>query len=65
MEWLCEPTPEEIVRVGRRTNTMRELESAVRKYVIGRIKRRNIYNKDDYLKKNLTIRGFVGSRDIC
>jgi hypothetical protein len=51
MEWLCEPTPEEIARVGRRTNTMRELESAVRKYVIGRIKRRNIYNKDDYLKK--------------
>ena len=44
MEWLCEATPEEIVRVGKRTNTVRELEAAVRKYVIGRIKRRNIYD---------------------
>ena len=39
MEWLCE-----VVRVGKRTNTVRELEAAVRKYVIGRIKRRNIYD---------------------
>ena len=44
MEWLCEATPEEIVRVGKRTNTVRELEAAVRKYVIRRIKRRNIYD---------------------
>jgi hypothetical protein len=41
MEWLCEATPEEIVRVGKRTNTMGELEAAVRKYVIRRI---NIYD---------------------
>jgi hypothetical protein len=34
MEWLCEATPEEIVRVGRRTNTVRELEAAVRKYTV-------------------------------
>jgi hypothetical protein len=44
MEWLCEATPEEIVRVGRRTNTMRELEAAVKKYVIRRITKRNIYD---------------------
>jgi hypothetical protein len=44
MEWLCEATPEEIVRVGKRTNTVRELEAAVIKYVIRRIKRRNIYD---------------------
>jgi hypothetical protein len=44
MEWLCETTPEEIVRVGRKTETMEELETAVRKYVQGRIKRRNPYD---------------------
>jgi hypothetical protein len=44
MEWLCEATPEDIVRVGKRTNTVRELEAAVRKYVIGRITRRNPYD---------------------
>jgi hypothetical protein len=44
MEWLCEATPEEIVRVGRKTETMEELETVVRKYVQGRIKRRNPYN---------------------
>jgi hypothetical protein len=44
MEWLCEATPVEIIRVGKRTNTVRELEAAVGKYVIGRIRRRNIYD---------------------
>jgi hypothetical protein len=44
MEWLCEATPEEIVMVGRKTETMKELEAAVRKYVQGRIKKRNPYD---------------------
>ena len=50
MDWLCEVTPEELVRVGRRTNTMGELEAAVRKYVITRIKRRNIYDPGHFLR---------------
>jgi hypothetical protein len=45
MGWLCEATPEEIVSVGRKTKTMEELETAVRKYVQRRIKRRNPYNQ--------------------
>ena len=44
MDWLCEVTPEELVRVGKRTNTMVELEAAVRKYVERRTKRRNVYD---------------------
>ncbi|CAB3977547.1 Hypothetical predicted protein [Paramuricea clavata] len=77
MDWLCEATPEEIVRVVRRTNTMKELKAAVRKYVIRRIKGRNIYDpicsecgtttttRTTILKRSLAIRGFAGSRDIC
>ena len=44
MEWLCEATPEEIVMVGKNTNTVGELRAAVRKYVIERIKKRNVYD---------------------
>jgi hypothetical protein len=40
MDWLCEATPEEIVRVGRNTETLGELEAAVRKHIQSRIKRR-------------------------
>jgi hypothetical protein len=31
MEWLCEVTSEEIVRVGRKTETMEELETGENK----------------------------------
>ncbi|CAB3978681.1 Hypothetical predicted protein [Paramuricea clavata] len=44
MEWLCEATPEEIVKVDKKTNTMKELDTVVRKYVQGRIKRGNPYD---------------------
>jgi hypothetical protein len=44
MDWLCEVTPEELVRVGKSTNNMVELEEAVRKYVERRTKRRNVYD---------------------
>ena len=40
MDWLCEATPEEIVMVGRNTETLGELEAAVRKHIQSRIKRR-------------------------
>jgi hypothetical protein len=41
MEWLCEATPEEIVRVGRKAETLKELEESVREHIQNRIKRRN------------------------
>jgi hypothetical protein len=37
-------TPEEIVRVGRKANTMEELEAAVRKFAISGIRRGNVYD---------------------
>ena len=44
MDWLVMATPEEIVRVGRKTNTMAELEAAVRKFAISGIRRGNMYD---------------------
>ena len=37
-------TPEEIVRVGRKANTMEELEAAVRKFAISGIRRGDVYD---------------------
>ncbi|CAB4023168.1 Hypothetical predicted protein [Paramuricea clavata] len=44
MDWLQTVTPEEVVLVGRKLNTIEELEVSVRKYVEGRIKRKHIYD---------------------
>jgi hypothetical protein len=44
MDWLCEVTVNELVKVGKNANNMRELEAAVRKYVERRTKRRNPYD---------------------
>ena len=41
MEWLCEATPEEIVRVGRKAEALGELEELVREHIQNRIKKRN------------------------
>ena len=37
-------TPEEIVHVGRKANTMAELEAAVRKFAISGLRRGNVYD---------------------
>ena len=44
MEWLCEATPEEIVRVGRGAKTVGELKQLVEKHIRNRITRRNPYD---------------------
>ena len=41
MNWLCEVTPEEMVKVGRKANTIRELKEEVNKYTQERIVRRS------------------------
>ncbi|CAB3983698.1 Hypothetical predicted protein [Paramuricea clavata] len=44
MDWLQMVTPEEMVYVGKRVNTVKELEVAVRRYAESRIRRRHIYD---------------------
>jgi hypothetical protein len=40
MEWLCEAIPEEIVMVGKKAETMRELKQLVEKHIQNRIRKR-------------------------
>ncbi|CAB3997203.1 Hypothetical predicted protein [Paramuricea clavata] len=44
MEWLQMVTPEEIAYVGKRVNTLEELEAAVRKHAESRKKRKHTYD---------------------
>jgi hypothetical protein len=36
MEWLCEATPEEIVKVGKKAETVSELKQLVEKHIQNR-----------------------------